>query len=315
MALQTSGRITLKEIAAEFGGTAPHGLKEYYDAATGVPASGEIGIKDFYGKSSVYQLNITTNTQEADVRALAVSDGWDETIELQVNISSGVYVWSDDVTKGGLIVSGSFPSGVQIINSGYIIGKGGYGGMPQGPLNTPQQYDAGDGGPALQITSTSTVNITNNSGAAIAGGGGGGGRGNGGGGNGAGYSGTPGSSSYPAYASGSPSYLYCSASDSYGSVSGTGGQHGQAGGGSGGYGTWSASGCVSYTVPLYGGQGGRVVGGLGGGDGGGSGGAASGNGGGNWGAAGAGTGSGAGGAAISGSYNSFTNNGTTYGST
>ena len=30
MALQSSGKITLKDIVAEFGGTAPHGLKEYY---------------------------------------------------------------------------------------------------------------------------------------------------------------------------------------------------------------------------------------------------------------------------------------------
>lgn len=50
MALQNSGQITLGEIAAEYGGNEPHQLSEYYDAAQGVPASGEIQIgADFYG--------------------------------------------------------------------------------------------------------------------------------------------------------------------------------------------------------------------------------------------------------------------------
>ena len=38
MALQSSGQITLKEIAAEFEDTAPSTLKEFYGAATGVPS-------------------------------------------------------------------------------------------------------------------------------------------------------------------------------------------------------------------------------------------------------------------------------------
>ena len=52
MALQTSGQITLQDIATEFGGSAPHGLTEYYGAAAGIPASGEISIQDFYGASA-----------------------------------------------------------------------------------------------------------------------------------------------------------------------------------------------------------------------------------------------------------------------
>ena len=49
MALQGSGQITLKDIEDEFGGSAPTALSEYYDAASGVPASGEIQLAaDFY---------------------------------------------------------------------------------------------------------------------------------------------------------------------------------------------------------------------------------------------------------------------------
>ena len=50
--LQTSGALSIGEIAVEFGGTAPHDLSEYYGAATGVPTSGTISISDFYGKAA-----------------------------------------------------------------------------------------------------------------------------------------------------------------------------------------------------------------------------------------------------------------------
>jgi hypothetical protein len=58
MTLQSSGTICLDDLAAEFGGTAPHCLSEYYrggglvpDTATnsGIPTSGTICLDDFYG--------------------------------------------------------------------------------------------------------------------------------------------------------------------------------------------------------------------------------------------------------------------------
>jgi len=52
MALQTSGAISLLNIANEFGGSAPHSLSEYYGAASGIPSSGAISISQFYGKSA-----------------------------------------------------------------------------------------------------------------------------------------------------------------------------------------------------------------------------------------------------------------------
>lgn len=67
MALQTSGQISLQNIATEFGGTAPHGLTEYYAAAAGIPASGEISIQDFYGASAItnWTSDITKGQQTA----------------------------------------------------------------------------------------------------------------------------------------------------------------------------------------------------------------------------------------------------------
>lgn len=51
MPLPASGEIGLFDIAAEFGGTVPHGLTEYYGQG-GAPGSGLIGIQDFYGLSA-----------------------------------------------------------------------------------------------------------------------------------------------------------------------------------------------------------------------------------------------------------------------
>lgn len=52
MALQSSGAISLSDIAAEFGGSTPHSISEYYGVASGVPSSGTIDFADFYGTSS-----------------------------------------------------------------------------------------------------------------------------------------------------------------------------------------------------------------------------------------------------------------------
>ena len=52
MPLPSSGAISLNDIATEFGGTAPHSISEYYDVATGVPASGTIAFSDFHGTAN-----------------------------------------------------------------------------------------------------------------------------------------------------------------------------------------------------------------------------------------------------------------------
>lgn len=56
MTLQSSGQITLANIATEFGGATPHSLSEYYRGGayttsnnTNVPTSGQISIGNFYG--------------------------------------------------------------------------------------------------------------------------------------------------------------------------------------------------------------------------------------------------------------------------
>ena len=52
MTLQSSGAISLADIASEFGGSTPHSLSEYYEGHSGIPSSGTISMSQFYGTSS-----------------------------------------------------------------------------------------------------------------------------------------------------------------------------------------------------------------------------------------------------------------------
>ena len=65
MTLQASGVITMDDIVGEFGGTAPHGLKEYYRGAgvvgstnTNVPTTGALAFSDFYGSQAIANRDI-----------------------------------------------------------------------------------------------------------------------------------------------------------------------------------------------------------------------------------------------------------------
>lgn len=51
MALQSSGAISLLQIATEFGGSTPHSISEYRGSG-GTPATGQISFSDFYGTSA-----------------------------------------------------------------------------------------------------------------------------------------------------------------------------------------------------------------------------------------------------------------------
>ncbi len=164
MALQSSGAISLGDIAGEFGGSQPHSLSEYYGAASGIPSSGAIDFSDFYGSQAGFEFTISSNTQEANLNTLATAAGWDGSVILIANVASGVYLWSDNTANPGLLIN--VPNCI-INNNGFIIGRGGNGGFS----------GAGqDGGPAINVT-TSGVAITNASLGYIAGGGGGGGSG------------------------------------------------------------------------------------------------------------------------------------------
>lgn len=170
MALPGSGALSLDDIQTEFGGTNPIGLSEYYSAAAGVPASGEISIADFYGTSArvVIPIAVTnaTNYVIYDNRGPTYDAGKsDITLTISGNIGS-------TTTATAALRTGTFASGdtVTIVNNGSIRAFGGGGGNGG---STSAGAPGGAGGHAIDLGFPTTV--TNNS--LIQGGGGGAGGG------------------------------------------------------------------------------------------------------------------------------------------
>ena len=70
MACPSSGQIKVSDIVSEFGGSAPHSLKEYYRNGDNVPGnntsvseSGEITVKSFYDAVNEIGLTISSGQE------------------------------------------------------------------------------------------------------------------------------------------------------------------------------------------------------------------------------------------------------------
>ena len=258
MALNASGPISIagttagESIQVELGGngTTQMSLNDTAVRTLAGVASGQIAMPtNFYGKANSFSFTISTNQQEANLRTLALAAGWNGTSAVQATVSASVYVWSDNTSVAGLTIDGSWPGGVTLTNSGYIIGKGGEGGSSGGTTA------GAPGGPAISLGINAT--IVNNSGAFIAGGGGGGGGNLAGGGGGAG-GGNAGSGRF-SNAGGTGGAIGSSGND--GVAGALGGKGGGAGGGAGGT---QATGPPNPSLGGGGGGGGRILPGTGG---------------------------------------------------
>jgi hypothetical protein len=216
MALPGSGALSFSQIQTEFTGSNPISLSEYYRTNglvtpnnTGVPTSGAISVANFYGAVRQFAFAIVSNaTTTQNLRTLAVAAGWDQAAPVVATINSGVTLRgnagagaanSSSVVAFGansrpgaaggtaLVVNGSWPGGVSLINNGTVNGGGGGGG---GGGSTAAGGAGGAGGTGILVSVA--LSITNNS---AIGGGGGGGAGistGGGGGNWEGIDGGPG---------------------------------------------------------------------------------------------------------------------------
>jgi hypothetical protein len=183
MALPLSGTISLSQVNVELGVLAS-AIRSLNDSTTRTlfnKASGQISLSDGYGKANEFILTISSNQTNANLRTLAVNAGWNQTSIVIATINSGVYVSSNSTGTPALTVNGSWPGGVQLINNGFIVGRGGNGG--NGATSTPfpgigqPQLRAGSAGEAggLALSAGVAVSISNNG--TIGGGGGGGGGG------------------------------------------------------------------------------------------------------------------------------------------
>jgi len=174
MAIQGSGTIKLSEIQTEFGGSNPISMSEYYrggsyvtDNNTGVPTSGLITLSDYYGSVRQFAFTISSNySTPQNLATLATAAGWNGSDYLVA--TNDAIISSNTTGTAALTIDDSFPNGILLINTGYIVGMGGNGGHAEGNGGTSEGYA---GGNAISVSSNASINNTGT----IAGGGGGGG--------------------------------------------------------------------------------------------------------------------------------------------
>lgn len=286
MTIASSGQIRLNaDIQAEFGGSNPTSLSEYYRGGayvpnhpnnTSIPTSGAIKLSNFYATSYRYYVTVTisSNVDQFTLTSALSPSSYSVPYTVTVVINGGVICYSSSTSSPAFNIGTGWYSGtvINLYNYGYIVGKGGAGGGG----GTAQQsiwwaYQGGNGssgGPGLQIPNpaSTTVNLYNYG---TIGGGGGGGAGGGGGvnsgayaiygaggggGGGAGYGdggagGTSGSASGISYASaGSAGGLTSGGAGGSGLSSGGTGGPGGSGGNLGQNGSEAYSGCGNLAI-------------------------------------------------------------------
>lgn len=146
-------------------------------ANVNIPTSGAISFSNFYGGSGIFEFTFGGGTN-VNLRSLAVTNGWNQSSQVKATNTGNII--SSSAGSYALTIDGSFPGGVDFVNNGLIVGRGGDGGVGARVASASQitftSVPAGpgsSGGPAL--IAGVPVRITNNG--TINGGGGGGGGG------------------------------------------------------------------------------------------------------------------------------------------
>lgn len=150
----------------------------------GAGASGTtISISMFWGKANVFVFNqtISASTTNYNLKAAAITAGWNQTTKLvaTITINAGVYVYSTSTGSYAFDTGSTFPAGttLALVNNGVILGKGGQGGAGGNYVTGAGGAAVGAGGVGAgpAFIARQTISVTNNG--TIAGGGGGGGGG------------------------------------------------------------------------------------------------------------------------------------------
>jgi hypothetical protein len=130
-----------------------------------------------------FPFSITASAANVDLRTAALAAGWNGSDRPVCTINGGVIISSSSTGSYALTISGAFPGGVELINNGTILGKGGDGGLGGAAsagcacfaFSRGGTTAGSNAGPGLLVQVA--VKLDNASGR-IAGGGGGGGGGN-----------------------------------------------------------------------------------------------------------------------------------------
>lgn len=175
--------LSFDNITVELGGTA--GTLRTLDDAAGRTLAGAGGtgtiitIDMFHGKANGFNFTqtISTNTTNYNLKAAAITAGWNQTTKLiaTITINAGIYIYSTATGTYAFDTGSTFPVGttLALINNGIILGRGGDGGRGAGWASGGVSVAGSAAGPAF--IARQAISVTNNG--TIAGGGGGGGGG------------------------------------------------------------------------------------------------------------------------------------------
>ena len=176
MTLPSSGAISLSNVNTEIGYSATATISMNDAAIRGLAAvaSGAISMSNFYGKSNIRYLIITSNTTNYNIKTAVGASYLAGHSHVQVTINSGIRIGSTSTSAYAMDTGTGWVAGdsISIINNGYIEGMGGTG-AGGGITNAPGNATAGGPGLIAQFA----VSITNAAGYIYSGGGGGGGGG------------------------------------------------------------------------------------------------------------------------------------------
>jgi hypothetical protein len=169
MTLPASGAISMSQVRTELGASGAISLGQASVRALAGVASGTIRMSNLYGKANAFNATISSHQADLNLRIWALANGWNGSTAATITVASGVHIYSTSTANAGLVIDGSWPAGVTLINNGYISGFGGKATV--NTANITGGYAGNPGGNAISLGVN--CSITNNS--YIGGGGGSGG--------------------------------------------------------------------------------------------------------------------------------------------
>jgi hypothetical protein len=166
MTIKSSGSsLAISEIAAEFGGSTPHSMSEYYRGGSNVPSasstsgiasSGAITMSSFYGTSNRIGITLTISGDTSNYNIYNNRGGTYVAGLSDVTLVNNATISSTSTGTAALDTGTGWTSGdvITIDNNSTIVGDGGDGGAGASRNNntvTSAATAGGAGGHAINI--------------------------------------------------------------------------------------------------------------------------------------------------------------------
>ena len=182
MTIKSSGSsLAISEIAAEFGGSTPHSMSEYYSGGDNVPSStgdiassGANSMSNFYGTSNRIIITLTISGDTNNYNIFSNKGGTYSAGISDVTLVNNARISSSSTGTAAVDTGSGWANGdtITIDNNSTIVGDGGNGGAGSSSIGGGSAGSAA--GHAVNVQFNTTVD---NTGGTISGGGGGGGGG------------------------------------------------------------------------------------------------------------------------------------------